>query len=241
MANDLTIGSLFAGIGGLELGLERAGLGRVVWQVEIDPFCRRVLAKHWPHVTRYEDVRSVNRATVPSVDVICGGFPCTDLSNAARGVARDGLAGDASGIWFHFARIIGELRPRFVVVENVSAPWRKWLPVVRRHLFAAGYASVPIRVRAADVGSPQGRARVFVVAYTDRDSERLRALHAEASSAQAAIIDRADWHEDPATIVGMDDGPPDRMDSSRRTALGNAVVPQCAEVIGRAIVGCING
>lgn len=162
----LTIGSLFSGIGGLELGLEACGLGPVLWQAEIDPFCRAVLAKHWPDARRYEDVREID-ATTERPDVICGGFPCQDLSLAGK---QGGLSADRSGLWWEFRRIVRVLRPRFVVVENVHGAWRKWLPVVRRGLWKVGYASLPIRVRASDVGAPHERARVFVVAHADRDS-----------------------------------------------------------------------
>ena len=102
MAN-FRIGSLFSGIGGLETGLERAGLGRVVWQVEQDTYCRQVLAKHWPDVARFDDVRSVGAGKLERVDLICGGFPCQDLSVAGSG---EGLNGDRSGLWFEYARII---------------------------------------------------------------------------------------------------------------------------------------
>ena len=230
----MKIGSLFSGIGGLERGLELAGLGEVAWQVEIDPFCRSVLAKHWPNATRLEDVRTVTAATVAPVDVLCGGFPCTDLSHAARGVARLGLEGEASGLWFDMLRIVDALAPRFVVVENVAAAWRSWLPNVRRDFFGLGYSSVPVRMRAADVGSPMGRARIFVVAYTDRDRERFGAFHDEASRLAEAVAHRREWHRDPAEVVGVADGVSARVDRLR--ALGNAVVPQCAEVIGRAIL-----
>lgn len=233
----MKIGSLFSGIGGLELGLERAGLGTVAWQVEIDPFCRGVLAKHWPEATRYEDVRTIDRATVASVDVICGGFPCTDLSHAARGVARSGLDGEASGLWFEMLRIVDALAPRFVIVENVAAAWRAWLPNVRRDLHRIGYSCLPLRMRAADVGCPMGRARIFVVAHTDRDRECLSAFHDEASRIAADVAHRADWSANPADVVGMANGVSNRVDRLR--ALGNAVVPQCAEVIGRAIVAAI--
>ena len=114
----LTFGSLFAGIGGFDLGLERAGM-RCEWQVEIDPYARAVLAKHWPEVRRWEDVRTFPpKEGEWGVDVICGGFPCQDISVAGKGV---GLAGARSGLWYEFARIIGEIRPRFVIVENVAA------------------------------------------------------------------------------------------------------------------------
>lgn len=111
----MRIGSLFAGIGGLELGLERAGVGHTVWQVEKDEFCRKVLARHWPDAARYEDVTTVDWSTVEPVEVLCGGFPCQDISLAGKGA---GLAGERSGLWWEYLRAIRELRPRFVVVEN---------------------------------------------------------------------------------------------------------------------------
>src|SRR3990167_7965029 len=114
----LTIGSVFSGIGGLELGIERAGLGPVLWQVEIDPFCRAVLSHHWPTAKRYEDVKTFTDDMVAPVDLICGGFPCTDISNAGK---RAGIDGEHSGLWSEYARIVGLVRPRFVVVENVAA------------------------------------------------------------------------------------------------------------------------
>src|SRR6185436_8967518 len=104
----LTIGSLFAGIGGLELGLEMAGLGPVVWQVETDAACRDVLAMHWPKAERFHDVRAVDASALAPVDIVCGGFPCQDLSHAGKG---KGLAGERSGLWFEFERIVQELGP----------------------------------------------------------------------------------------------------------------------------------
>jgi len=108
--------SLFAGIGGLELGLERAGLGTTRWQVELEPFNRKVLAAHWPDAERFADVRDVSAEDFPGCDVICGGFPCQDISSAGKG---EGIDGQRSGLWREFARLIGEIRPRIVVVENV--------------------------------------------------------------------------------------------------------------------------
>src|SRR5688572_14262480 len=113
----MRFGSLFAGIGGIDLGLERAGM-KCAWQVELDPFCRRVLAKHWPDVARYEDVREVGAHNLEPVDLIAGGFPCQDISNAGK---RAGIDGERSGLWSEYARIVRELRPRYVLVENVTA------------------------------------------------------------------------------------------------------------------------
>jgi len=174
----LTIGSLFSGIGGLELGLEWAGLGPTLWQVERDKYCRRVLAKHWPDVERFDDVRSVGAANLQSVDIICGGFPCQDISFAGKGA---GLAGERSGLWFEFARIVGELEPRFVVVENVAALLSRGMGDVLGTLTACGYDATWTTLRAADVGAPHLRDRVFLVGHSDGDSESTRPVHDEAS------------------------------------------------------------
>ena len=113
----LTFGSLFAGIGGMDLGLERAGM-QCKWQVEINPYAQKVLAKHWPHVDRFEDVRAVGARELAPVDLIAGGFPCQDISHAGL---RAGIDGERSGLWSEFARLVRELRPRYVLVENVAA------------------------------------------------------------------------------------------------------------------------
>ena len=169
--SDITIGSLFAGIGGLELGLEWAGLGPTVWQVEQDQFCQRVLAKHWPTCERFDDVCTVGVHNLKPVDIICGGFPCQDLSYAGKGA---GLAGARSGLWTEYARIVGELRPRFVVVENVAALASRGLATVLGDLAALGYDAVWLPVRAADMGAPHRRERLFIVAYaaTERRDPR---------------------------------------------------------------------
>lgn len=112
-----TMGSLFAGIGGFDLGFERAGF-QTVWQVEINDYCRKVLAKHFPHAERFEDVRECGAHNLKPVDVICGGFPCQDISNAGL---RAGIDGERSGLWREYARIISELRPKAVLIENVAA------------------------------------------------------------------------------------------------------------------------
>jgi DNA (cytosine-5)-methyltransferase 1 len=113
----MRVGSLFSGCGGMDLGLERAGL-RVAWQVEIDKACRKVLEWHWPGLTRLEDVRDAGRATLSDVDLLCGGFPCQDISVAGRGA---GLAGKRSGLYHELVRVVAELAPRWVLVENVPA------------------------------------------------------------------------------------------------------------------------
>jgi DNA (cytosine-5)-methyltransferase 1 len=253
----VTIGSLFSGIGGLELGLERAGLGPVIWQVEKDEFCRSVLAKHWPTVTRYTDVCEVGSAQLGPVDVLCGGFPCQDVSSAG---ARKGLAGERSGLWFQYLRIATELRPRVVVVENVASGKKLWLPAVRAGLEAIGYRVRAFALSAADVGAPHLRRRIFVVAHLDRQGEPALPLDAEvggassdapdahgaelrdeprgrsgADGAGAAEPQHAGWRTAQPDVVRVVHGVSRRVDGRRRKALGNAVVPQCAEAIGRMI------
>lgn len=158
----MRIGSLFSGIGGLELGLEWAGVGHTVWQVERDPFCRAVLARHWPDAERFEDVCTVGVANLAPVDVICGGFPCQDISYAGKGA---GLDGARSGLWFEFARIVREMGPRFVVVENVSALLTRGLDAVLGTLASLGYDAEWCCVRASDVGARHRRDRVFLIGY----------------------------------------------------------------------------
>ena len=157
-----TVGSLFAGIGGFDLGFERAGF-ETAWQVEIDPWCRKVLAKHFPSAERFEDVRTVGKHNLRAVDIICGGFPCQDISNAGL---RAGIDGERSGLWSEYARIIGELRPRFVLVENVAALLGRGLGRVLGDLAALGYDAEWEIISAADVGAPHLRERVWVLAYT---------------------------------------------------------------------------
>lgn len=165
---ELTFGSLFAGIGGLDLGLERAGM-RCLWQVEIDDYCNRVLAKHWPDVARYRDVREVGAHNLDPVDLICGGFPCQDVSLAGK---RQGLEGKRSTLWSEFARIIDELRPRWVLAENVpgllSANGGMFFGRVLQDLAALGYDAEWGCIPAAAVGAPHKRDRVFIVAYPQR-------------------------------------------------------------------------
>lgn len=153
----MRIGSLFSGIGGLELGLEMAGVGRPIFQVEKSPFCRRILEKHWPEAVRHEDVRDVGKKNLPFVDVLCGGFPCQDVSAAGR---REGLAGSRSSLWFEYLRIVEEVAPHHVVVENVASGARLWLPQVRGGLEALGYRTRALALSAADVG-PHTSENVF--------------------------------------------------------------------------------
>ena len=144
---------------------------RTVAFCEIEPYARRVLAKHWPGVPCYEDVRTLTadrlRADGISVDVICGGFPCQDISTAGKGA---GIGGERSGLWKEYARIVGELRPRFVIVENVSALLSRGLDVVLGDLAALGFDAEWHCIPASSVGAPHRRDRIWIVA--DATGER---------------------------------------------------------------------
>ena len=167
----MTYGSLFTGIGGLDLALEALGHGPALWQAEIDPHARAVLAEHWPDVRCYLDVKEIDaRARRP--DVICGGFPCQDISNAGK---RVGIDGERSGLWSEYARIVRELRPRVVFVENVAPLLVRGIDRVLGDLAALGYDAEWEVFRASDVGAPHLRARVFVLGYADGDALRLLA------------------------------------------------------------------
>ena len=141
--------SLFAGIGGLDLGLERAGM-ECVAQVENDPFCQKVLTTHWPNVPKYKDVGDVGKENLPAAELICGGFPCQDISSAGR---QQGIKANRSGLWGEYKRIISELRPRFVVVENVSALLVRGMETVCGDLAELGYDAEWENLSAAIFGA----------------------------------------------------------------------------------------
>lgn len=153
--------SLFAGIGGIDLGLERAGM-RVVAHAEVDPYASAVLAKHWPDVPNHGDVTQIRAEDVPPIDVIAGGFPCQDISLAGKGAGI--TEGTRSGLWSEYARLVRELRPRYVIVENVAALLARGLDRVLGDLAALGYGAWWDCVPAAAVGAPHRRDRLFVVA-----------------------------------------------------------------------------
>jgi hypothetical protein len=397
----MKIGSLFSGVGGFELGFEKAGLGHPVFQIELDAQARTVLAEHWPDVPRFEDVCAVNAHTLPACDVLCGGYPCfvagtpihtdqgylpiedvregmrvlthkrrwrpvvatmrrdgaetltvraygclpvvtteehpfwvrkrsygypkgkrmrqfsepewvdakdldrdcyvgmpiapseqesthteafareafiengycwvpvrsveknkvlsrvynfevegdnsyvaqgiavhncQDLSDSATGWSRPGLEGKRSGLWWEYDRLIGELNPKWVAVENVDgAAWKRWVPVVRRALWRRGYASVPLCVRACDVGAPFKGSRVFVVATSDRHCQSTLAQYAKVEVLQElANTCRQDWGKPSPEALGVPHGIPRRMDRLR--LLGNAIVPACAHLVGKVIL-----
>lgn len=180
--NKIRIGSLFAGIGGLELGLE-AGLAatgweaETVWQVEQNEYCRAVLARHWPGAIRYDDVRDIGISSVPPVDLLCGGFPCQDLSVAGKGA---GLEGAKSGLFWEMARIVCEIQPRLWIMENVPAITFRGLGDVLGEVARLGYSARWGVLSAEDVGAPHLRRRWFCVAWRPGEVGHSESVHSYA-------------------------------------------------------------
>lgn len=262
----LTHGSLFAGIGGFDLGFERAGI-RTVWQVEIDEYCRRVLARHFPQALRFSDIRGVGKHCLPQVNILSGGFPCQDISNAGR---RIGIDGEKSGLWSEMHRVICELRPKLIVVENVAALLGRGLGRVLGDLASIGYDTEWDCIPALAVGAPHRRDRIWIVAYPrpslciasrgNGSTEEGPAIPFAASSqsrceGHLAYAERTrlhkgylnqtrqaarcgwkqfkNWEIEP-DVGRVAHGVSARVD--RLEGLGNSIVPQIAEWIGKRIV-----
>jgi DNA (cytosine-5)-methyltransferase 1 len=234
---------LFSGIGGFSLGLERAGM-RTVAFCEIEPYCRAVLAKHWPDVPCYDDVRTLTAERLAAdgiaADAICGGFPCQDISRAGNGA---GITGERSGLWTEYARLIGELRPRVAIVENVAALLERGIDTVCGDLADLGYDAEWSLVSACAVGAPHMRQRMFIVAYPNGVDGRPRLWNpTPRADRPLQEIDgfesaRARWRTrmaNPSALYGDADGLSSGMDRNR--AIGNSVAPKVAELVGRAIM-----
>ena len=300
MEKKYSIGSLFAGIGGFELGLERAIPGAyTLWQVEQEKYCKKVLSRHWPEATIYDDVRNITKNNTKQVDILCGGFPCQDISLAGKG---EGLHGKRSGLWWEMHRIIDELQPKAVIMENVAAINIRGLGPVLGSLSQIGYDAEWCTIRASEFGAPHRRARWFCIAYpktigfyvqnqrsmgkenpssifndrwtsTHSNQDRERTSKAVQPRREASHVhdteglsphsisigtqvqtkgkqsieqksrsisqnweaNRNYWEGFPtqSPVCRRDDGIPNRVDRIR--ALGNAIVPQCSEWIGRKL------
>jgi len=249
---------LFSGIGGFSLGLERAGMETVAF-CEIEPFPQRVLKKHWPDVPIYSDVMELTNDRlkadgIKGIDIITGGFPCQDLSTAGQ---RAGITGERSGLWGECKRLLSEIRPRYAIFENVAnlltGENGAWFSRVLTDLASIGYNVEWHNIPASAVGLPHLRERVWIIAYTSKErrdssifkgrfeSIRDMAEQQRANSSRKSIIS---WIEGQGGEQGHlrgkpcisrnDDGFSEWMD--RVAALGNAVVPQIPEIIGRAII-----
>ena len=276
----LTVGSLFSGIGGLDLGLERAGM-EVIWQSEIDPYCNKVLKKHWPEVINHGNIKDINWGTVQRPDIICGGYPCQPFSTAGKRKGTD----DPRHLWPWVRDAISALRPKFAILENVRGHLSMGGLQVIGELAEIGYDTEWRVVSAAGVGAPHRRDRIIIVAYANnsRGGTPQCGTHADgpqeikeqtnisqsglgrcskdvANTNARKIVGRFggdatnrskvfsqrnnqrgtqshegwQWWETEPDVGRVADGIPCRVDRLR--GLGNAVVPQVAEYIGRLVM-----
>jgi len=271
----LTVGSLFSGIGGLDLGLKRAGM-TVRWQSEIDPYACKILKKHWPEVPNHGDIKQIDWRTVEPVDVICGGYPCQPFSTAGKRRGTD----DPRHLWPWVRDAISALRPRYAILENVRGHLSMGGVTVIGELAEIGYDAEWRVVSAAGLGAPHRRDRIIIVAYPNNTGKRaswgdmerevassltergvsrhefggrgkdLAYANGEGwqgriwSSKRSATFSGSDlsgahcgwgdnWKSEP-DVGRVADGVSHRVDRLR--GLGNAVVPQVAEYIGRLVM-----
>jgi DNA (cytosine-5)-methyltransferase 1 len=245
----LTHGSLFAGIGGFDLGFERAGF-KTVWQVEIDEYCRRVLERHFPKARRFGDVKEcsghrpkplccIKPCHLEHVDVVTGGFPCQDISFAGSG---RGLDGERSGLWAEYFRIVRELRPAVLVVENVAALLQRGIERVLGDLASIRYDAEWSVVSGCSLGSTHMRRRLFIVAYADRIDGRPRVRHTVAPTfwplqeIDSFSSARTGWKArlaNPSELYRDADGIPFGLERNR--AIGNSVMPAQSQWIAERI------
>jgi DNA (cytosine-5)-methyltransferase 1 len=256
-AHEMKVLDIFSGIGGIALGLERAGF-TIVGFCEKNPFCRKILNKHWPGMRIYDDVRSLTAQLLGDdgifPDMLAGGFPCTDLSVAGKG---KGIDGPQSGLWWQYHRLVADIRPKLALVENVAAFRARGLVCVLRSLAGIGYDAEWHCIPACAVGAPHRRDRIWILAYpsgqqfarhqrevlrepvgTDAEAGRqdIRLADPEAGPVLAGPIEQNGWWQVKPRVGRVAFGIPARLDRVRLRALGNAAVPQIAELIGRAIV-----
>lgn len=246
----MTFGSLFSGIGGIDLGLERAGM-ECRWQVESNAFCRKILAKHWPKVERYGDIKHFAICDFHTVDLLCGGFPCQPVSLAGKGRVEN----DERWLWPEFYRVIGAIKPQYALLENVPGLLNRGMAGILQDLTEIGYDAEWDVISAAAFGAPHLRERLFLVAYPHgkrikavfgpdtRNGKTLEAKGREYLRGHQRSHLAGDWGGalplenrklyKPGVPL-LVDGFPEAVDEV--TAYGNAVVPAVAEYIGRRIM-----
>jgi DNA (cytosine-5)-methyltransferase 1 len=190
---------LFSGIGGFSLGLERTGGFETVAFCELDKAAGRVLNKHWPNVPVYEDIKKVEanelRANGIVPDVICGGFPCQDISKCGSGVNK-GIHGERSGLWSEMFRLIRDVQPRYVIAENVSALRTRGLTLVVQNLCSIGYCVEWHCIPASAVGAPHRRDRIWIIATSNSYSQSKSVVseHDEASRLPSPLANSNSAH-----------------------------------------------
>lgn len=223
---------LFSGIGGFSLGLERTGGFETVAFCEINPFCRQVLAQHWPGVPIYDDVRELTAKRLAAdgiaVDVVTGGFPCQDISLVGR---MRGLTGDKSSLWVELARIVRETGARYVILENSPVLRSRGLDTILREFASLGLDAEWHCLPLNALGAPHRRDRVWVIAYPAGLGDRLQ--EGQVLTRRHISEHRSRWSSEPG-VCRVADGLPDQ--SHRLGALGNAVAPAIPELIGSALL-----
>ena len=266
----VTVASLASGIGGFDLGLQRAGM-TIAWQCEIDPFCRQILAKHWPDVARYPDLTTLSGFEEAPVDLVCAGFPCQSISVAGK---QQGMHDHDRWLWPSIRRLVARIRPRWVVLENtpnlLAVNDGNAFAQVLGDLCGLWYDCEWDLLSAQDVGAPHLRRRLFIIGRLDEsvrsagtarpdladtdDAGRQKQRGAESMGTQQRSTERrrftsprvlsgrigGTWPPQP-DVLPVVDGLSTGMDDTRRsqiTALGNSIVPQIAEWIGRRIIEC---
>lgn len=181
----VTLNSFFAGIGGFDLGFERAG-AKVGFQCEINPFCRSVLHRHWPAAELARDITVINPNLIPTADIWTGGFPCQDVSVARGWLGREGLQGKRSGLFHKFLHLIEASRPHVVLLENVTGLLSSHegldLELVIRGLTSLGYGVAWRVLNSRYFGAPQSRARVFICAWHGSTDRAIKSLYENAVS-----------------------------------------------------------
>jgi len=196
-----TIGSLFSGYGGIEYGLERTGGFRTIWHSEIEPYPSAVLEERWPEAENLGDITKIDWGEVESPNILCGGFPCQDISVAGK--RRGIIKGETrSGLWGEFHKAIRILRPRFVLIENVSALATLGLNIVLADLAQEGYDAEWLDIRASDFGAPHKRERIFIVAYPNTSSVGFDGRKHNRGERQVCSVEKWCYEEDKSERSG---------------------------------------
>jgi DNA (cytosine-5)-methyltransferase 1 len=244
----LKVLDLFSGIGGFSLGLERTGGFETVAFCEIEEFPRKILNKHWPEVPCYHDIKELTSERLASdgiaVDVVCGGFPCQDISTAGR---MAGIEASRSGLWREVIRLVRDIRPKIAVLENVTALLNGGLSVILGELAKIGYDAEWHCIRASRFGLPHIRDRVWIIAYARRTgwkrlvTDDCLSRAAKTPFSKFSDKDIGSWLQMVSRQCGLrnGDGLSLAVDRSRLKTLGNAVVPQIPELIGNAILSAL--
>jgi len=245
----LKVGSLFSGIGGIDLGFEREGF-KTAWFVDVKPHARAIIAKRWAKATIYGDVTKIQWKEIEQVDILVGGFPCKDLSKL--NTKGKGLQGKKSGLWRFYKRAIREIRPKYALIENVPTLINNGLSQILADLASIGYDAEWCIISAQAFGAPHKRERVFILAYPHRErsqepskeleEQKVGEFQFQSVSRSWDEIRISFWERIPSLeswVCGVDDGVSNRLE--RLDCLGNAVVPQVAQYIARRIKEKLNG